>query len=118
MINRRKFDGILPFKPLFTSWKRKLVSTFNHRSALLNWEQMATARIEHTHFIRADLDSPDAWTLHAIDHGPQFRNHLAAIIDKVEAGCFPAEQAGHYDLHLGRWTEAHSDHLPESQIWA
>jgi hypothetical protein len=103
LIDRRKFEKILPFRPLFVSRKRRLLSAFTRRSTLLNWEQMATARIEHTPFIRADLDSPFAWTLHAVDHGPEFCQCLPEIINRVEEGWFPAGQAGHYDLQLGAW---------------
>jgi hypothetical protein len=103
MIHRRKFHKILPFKPMFLSWKRKLLSTFNRRSTLLNWEQMATARIACTPYIRADLDSPDAWTLHAVDHGPEFVAKLPSVIERVEAGSFPPDQAGDYDLRVEKW---------------
>jgi hypothetical protein len=104
LIDRRKFEKILPFRPLFVSRKRRLLSAFTRRSTLLNWEQMATARIEHTPFIRADLDSPFAWTLHAVDHGPEFCQYLPEIINRVEEGWFPTSQAGHYDLQLGAWS--------------
>ena len=103
LIDRRKFEKILPFKPLFVSWKRKLLSTFTRHSAMLNWEQMATARMEQTSFIRADLDSQDAWTLHAPDHGPRFQAALPGIINKLETGWFPPQQAGDYDLRLEYW---------------
>lgn len=105
LIARRKFDEILPFRPLFLSWKRRLLSAVTRRSTLLNWEQMATARIGQTPFIRADLDSPSAWTLHALDHGPEFCRRLPEIIARVEEGRFPTEQAGHYDLRLDAWTK-------------
>jgi hypothetical protein len=105
LIDRRKFEKILPFRPLFLSWKRRLLSTLTRRSTLLNWEQMATARIEHTPFVRADLDASAAWTLHALDHGPVFCERLSGIIERVEAGWFPAEQAGHYDLRLDAWIQ-------------
>jgi hypothetical protein len=103
LINRRKFEKILPFKPLFVSWKKKMLSSFSRRSAMLNWEQIATAQIEKTSFIRADLDSVDAWTLHTPDHGQRFRAALPKIIEKVENGWFPSRQAGDYDLRLDAW---------------
>jgi len=103
LIDRRKFDQILPMKPIFVSRKRKLLSHLTRRSALHNWEQSTTSAIEKTAFIRADLDSPDAWTLHAADHGPKFRRAVSAIIALVERGWFPPEQAGKYDLELDRY---------------
>jgi hypothetical protein len=103
LIDRRKFNKILPFKPMFLSWKRKLLSVLTRKSTLLNWEQMASSRIEATPFIRADLDTSDAWYLHAPDHGSAFVEKLPSVIENVEAGYFPAGQAGDYDLRLQVW---------------
>ncbi|NER84519.1 MAG: hypothetical protein F6K42_34365, partial [Leptolyngbya sp. SIO1D8] len=51
----------------------------------------------------ATLTDPNAWTLHPIDRGPEFIHHLPEIIHRVEAGDFPQEQAGYYDLKLNPW---------------
>jgi len=106
LINRAKFNALLPFEPLFRSRRRRWLSTFTRRSALLNWEQMATARMEKSPYLRADLDSGRAWTLHAPDHGSEFRRRLPAIIEDVERGHFPETQAGNYDLDLPAWIDS------------
>ena len=106
LIDRRKYDKILPFKARFASWKRKLLSNFTRKSTLLNWEQMASAAIDGTDYIRADSDSPEAWTLHADDHGKEFCRILPQIIERVERGWFPEEQRGHYDVQMDAWIKA------------
>ncbi len=42
-------------------------------------------------------------TGHPPDHGPEFIANLPQILEKVETGFFPAQQAGHYDLRLADW---------------
>jgi hypothetical protein len=111
LIDRRKFNAVLPFKPLFVSWKKRLLSNITRRSTLLNWEQMATDKIRNTPYIRADLDSPDAWTLHAPDHGSKFCEMLPDIIRCVEEGKYPENQAGHYDLQLTGWDFRHEPEM-------
>lgn len=103
LIDRRRFASILPIAPRWVSWKRRLASTFTNRSALLNWESMLSQHLETVPYIRAELMSPQAWTLHTPDHGATFIENLPTLVDKVEAGWYPREQAGDYDLQLDRW---------------
>jgi hypothetical protein len=70
---------------------------------LMLWEKMVTESLREKSFVRADLDSSEAWCLHPNDHGLNFVIALPKIIERVEAGWYPPEQAGYYDLKLGTW---------------
>lgn len=67
------------------------------------WEHMVTQRMMEESLFRADLASVEAWALHPVDHGPKFVAALPRIIERVEAGWYPREQAGYHDLRLGLW---------------
>ena len=103
LMDRRRFESMLPLKPLYILWKRRIKALLTDRSTLQHWEHMVTARMAQTTFVRADLDSPNAWTLHTPDHGAAFLEALPSIIEKVESGWYPPEQAGNYNLQLERW---------------
>ncbi len=103
LIDCHRFSRILPIPPRWVSWKRRLASAFTGKSALLNWEAMLSEYLQTTPYIRAELASSEAWMLHTPDHGSAFIENLPDIIAKVEAGWFPPEQAGDYDLQLDRW---------------
>ncbi len=103
LINRDRFNKLLPLNPTYTSWKKRLLGTVTGASALIPWEVAISQRLEQTEYVRADLDSPTAWTLHTPDHGPRFLAALPEIIARVERGWFPPEQAGDYDLRLEAW---------------
>lgn len=103
LLDRRRFDQCLPLPVSYISWKRKLASLFTRRSAIERWEGMVTNRLLSSHYIRADLASPKAWTLHGIDHGAKFLQLLPQIIERIERGQYPSEQAGNYDLDLELW---------------
>jgi hypothetical protein len=64
---------------------------------------MVTAALKERGLLRADLASAVPWTLHTPDHGPRFIAALPDVIRRVEAGDFPASQAGDYDLNLDLW---------------
>jgi len=104
LIDRERFAAALPMTPQRRkARKRGLLSGLRRRATLRNWEHAVTAKMQETQFIRADLGSPSAWSLHPPDHGDQFRRHLPRIIAAVEAGRYPDEQAGDYDLDLELW---------------
>jgi hypothetical protein len=103
LMDRRRFESMLPLKPLHVSWKRRVRALLSDRSTLQHWEHMVTSRMAQTNFVRADLDSLNAWTLHTPDHGPAFVAALPSIIEKVESGWYPPEQGGDYNLQLQRW---------------
>jgi hypothetical protein len=61
---------------------------------------MVSGKLRKSGHIRADIDSPDAWTLHSRDRGELYCRYLPDIIAAVERGEYPAENAGKYDLNL------------------
>jgi len=103
LYSKSKFAQLLPISPQYISWKRRLWQAVTRKSALWNWEIMVSRALEESPFVRADLKSDDCWTLHTPDHGERFVKHLPEIVAKVEAGWFPEEQAGDFDLKLDTW---------------
>ena len=103
LVERRRFDAFLPLAPRAVSWRRRIEGMLTGRSALERWEALVADRMRATGMLRADLASPRAWTLHAIDHGAPFVDALPSIIARVEAGEFPPAQAGDYDVRLALW---------------
>lgn len=114
LLQRQKFETLLPLPVLWMRFKRSWVSrlparllshlhNLTGRGALDSWEVMVSRQLEQTPYVRATLADPQAWTLHPIDRGPRFIDSLPEIIARIEAGDYPAEQAGHYDLKLDFW---------------
>jgi hypothetical protein len=104
LLDRRRFDALLPLEPTAVSRLKWLTSLITGKSALERWEKMVSDRLVAIGARRADLASPGAWTLHPPEHGPAFLAALPSIIARVEAGEFPSGQAGDYDLRLELWT--------------
>jgi hypothetical protein len=73
---------------------------------------MVSQRLSETGFMRADLASGEAWTLHTPDHGNAFLEALPRIIKYVEMGWHPSVQAGDFDLQLDAWLGADSSLIP------
>ena len=103
LVRLERLHDLLPIRPMWLSWKRRLLSQITRRSALQNFEILVTRRMAEANLLRADLTSPKAWTLHTPEHGDEFLKKLPSIIERVEAGDFPDGQAGDYDLDLARW---------------
>ena len=103
LLNRQRFRELLPLTPSSVSRKMQLKSIYNKQSYLQNWEIMVSQALEKSRFYRADTSSPDAWALHTPDHGEEFIKELPQIIERVERGEFPTQQAGDYDLQLPLW---------------
>ena len=103
LVNRKRLEQLAPVQPIWLSWKQRLASLFTGKSALQNWEIMISNRLRKTHYLRADLKTSNAWTLHTPDHGSAFIQALPEVIEKVESGDYPPEQAGDYDLQLEAW---------------
>jgi hypothetical protein len=103
LFDRRRLDSILPLPLSYISWKRHLVSHLTRKSAMERWEGMMTHYLQTSPYIRADLATPQAWTLHGIDHGTRFLELLPHIITRIEQGEYPVKQAGDYDLQLDAW---------------
>jgi hypothetical protein len=117
MLDRKRFDDMLPFQVLWRPYSNKISFTLPRAlqtalncttglGLLGSWEKMFSARLAQTHYIRANLDSHEAWTLHPKDRGEAFIHALPEIIEKVEAGWYPSEQAGYYDMRLTSWLQA------------
>lgn len=122
LVDRRRFAQLSPiplswkFKPL---WSRSLPhplqkvsakverlvrkDTGPMKGAIASFEPMTSLRLEQTEYIRADLSTPKAWTIHPVRHSPDFIQALTQLIQLIEKGAYPPEQAGHYDLDLSAW---------------
>jgi hypothetical protein len=103
LFSRVRLEESLPYEPLWISQKRKLLSGITSKSALWSWEIIVSKKLRDTHFIRADIKDPRAWTLHTPDHGPEFIQKLPHVIELVGKSQFPSSQRGHYDLKLHDW---------------
>lgn len=117
LLDRKRFDEMLPFEVLWWSYRKKplitlppaiqtLLNSIAGTGALGSWEKMFSKKLAKTSYVRANLSSRQAWTLHPKDRGDQFIQALPKIIAKVEAGWYPTEQAGYYDMHLKPWLKA------------
>lgn len=124
LIDRKRFSQLAPF-PLM--WKfppllsRKLPASLQSlfaklerrmrpqsgpiQGALESFEPMTSKKLQSTNFVRADLSSPKAWTLHPPKHGSDFIEALPKLIESIEQNKYPQAQAGHYDLLLEKWSE-------------
>jgi hypothetical protein len=103
VMSRNRFENLLPLAPMCQSKKREVLMHLGGRSALLPWESHVDAALQRSPYFRVHLADERAWGLHSTDHGEVWRSNLANLIEEVEAGHFPLEQAGHYDLRLTDW---------------
>jgi hypothetical protein len=114
LIDRRRFDQFLPLPIIWRSYRNKILNFLpNNMKTILNnatgknnldsWEIMVSQKLENTSYVRAVLDSPLGWTIHPNDRSPEFLKALPDIIEKIESGWYPPEQAGYYDLQLKYW---------------
>ncbi|MEM8781063.1 MAG: hypothetical protein AAGF26_19835 [Cyanobacteria bacterium P01_G01_bin.49] len=95
-----------PLQPLAGKIERKLRNKKNPvQGAIESFEPMSSKKLKMTDFVRADLSSNEAWTIHPAKHGADFIEVLPKLIKLVEKGDYPLEQAGYYDLVLDAWTE-------------
>ena len=114
LINHKRFDKLLPLPILWRSYKKKflnrlplslknLLNYYTDKGKLDSWEVMVSMQLEKTNYVRATMSSPRAWTIHPKDRSAEFIGALPNIIEKIEAGYYPLEQAGHYDLISRYW---------------
>ncbi|MDJ0649847.1 MAG: hypothetical protein QNJ60_14225 [Xenococcaceae cyanobacterium MO_188.B19] len=114
MINCQSFAKFLPIPAIWRSYRNKwlnhlplpiktALNNLTKKGALDSWEIMVSRKLEQTNYIRATLCNPCAWTLHPKDRSAQFIQSLPQIIERIEQGDYPAEQAGHYDLIPHLW---------------
>lgn len=105
LMDMRRFNDILPISPRVRSLKHAVSAPLRRASPIVGWEVMISDRIHELGLLRAELDSPHAWTLHTPDHGADFIANLPQLINLVEQGWYPPTQAGDYDLHLAEWLQ-------------
>jgi hypothetical protein len=114
LVSRKRLDEVLPLPVIWRTRKvRKANSTLDQirawmrfltsKKKLDSWEKMVTAGIKEKGLIRATMTAPEAWTLHPKARSPEFISALPKIIEKIESGWFPPEQAGYYDLKSEFW---------------
>jgi hypothetical protein len=114
LVNCRRYDRLLPLPILWRSYKntfldsfpgglKALGNVFTGKGKLDSWELMVSKQLENTDYYRATLTNPKAWTLHPVDRSPAFREAWPTIIQKIEAGIYPPDQAGYYDLIPELW---------------
>ncbi|MBR8829150.1 MAG: hypothetical protein DSM107014_14845 [Gomphosphaeria aponina SAG 52.96 = DSM 107014] len=114
LINRQSFAKLLPLPIIWRSSRRKWVNNlpltwkntlnyFTGKGALDSWEIMVSKKLETTKYVRGVLADPNAWTIHPQHRSRQFITALPRIIEQIEAGIYPPQQAGHYDLKLELW---------------
>lgn len=114
LMQRDRFHQLLPLPILWRSYKHTLlnhlpgsVKTYLNywlkRGKLDSWEVMVSRKLQKTSWVRANLDSPLAWTLHPKMRGDEFIQALPDLIERIESGWYPDEQAGDYDLNLPVW---------------
>jgi hypothetical protein len=102
LVDRLRFDRLLPLRPRLPLMEL-LRNYLTAHSTMPEWETMIGYRLKETAFVRADLSSTRAWTLHPDDRGERFDAALPDLIARVEKGSYPAEQGGYYDLQLDHW---------------
>ena len=116
LIDRKRFDSLLPLPVMWRSYKNTILNRLptsvktslnclTGKGLLDSWELMVSKRLEETSYIRAALESPQAWTIHPKERGPEFIEALPKIIEKIEMGWYPTGQSGHYDLIFKDWLE-------------
>ena len=114
LVNCKHFDLLLPLPIVWRSYKREFMNQLSvplknvlnqitGKGKLDSWEIMVSKKLEETSYFRGTLMNPKAWTLHPIDRSPAFIKALPKIIEKIEAGDYPSQQAGYYDLISNLW---------------
>lgn len=114
LVDCQRFSQLCPFpiiwRPFRHRWLNQLpvslqtlYGNLTGKGQLESWEIMVSRKVEGTNYVRGTLADTQAWTLHPKDRSPQFITALPKIIEKIEAGIYPLEQAGHYDLIPELW---------------
>jgi hypothetical protein len=116
LVDIKRFEKLLPLKILRKVERQslKLPYPLQQIKDLLTagkkidtWENVISSRLKESPYFRIDLDTPSAWALHSSQiHDLTFIQNLMHIIEKIESGWYPPEQAGHYNLHLRSWLES------------
>jgi hypothetical protein len=108
LVERARLAALHPLDPrwpLATPPGRRLTNLLRRArgaSALPTWEKMMERAFAKAGLYRADL-AEGAWHLHPHARGDEFVRLLPRIIEDVEAGRFPAAQAGRYNMDFEAW---------------
>ncbi len=122
LVNRNRFAQLSPiplmwkYLPLWSRYLPEPIQTISAKvenrlrgqkgsakGAIESFEPMTSKKLEMTDYIRADLSSIQAWTVHPAKHGAEFIQALPSLIELIEEGKYPIAQGGHYDLILDEW---------------
>ena len=122
LVRRDRFAQLSPIplmwkhRPLFSRYLPQPLQTLSAKverrlrgqkgaikGAIASFEPMTSKKLAMTNYIRADLTSTQAWTIHPAKHGADFIEALPNLIELIEQGKYPLAQAGHYDLILEEW---------------
>ena len=114
LIGSKRFDELLPLPIIWRSYRNRFlnqlplswktaINALTGKGKLDSWELMVSKQLKQTDYVRATLADSQAWTLHPKDRSPAFIKALPQIIQKIEAGEYPPQQAGHYDLISKLW---------------
>ena len=103
LIHRKRFLELLPMKPLWLSWREPLKSMVFGNGKMLCWESIVEHAMEGSSFWRADLMNHKAWSIHPGERSKKFHELLPEVVNRINRGEFPEEQAGHFDLILDSW---------------
>lgn len=108
LIERARVEALYPLDPRWpwtTPPGRRLTNLARRlrgESTLPTWERMMERAFRARGLWRADLLGP-AWSLHPHARGEAFERLLPRILEDIEAGRFPPEQAGHHNLRFDAW---------------
>ncbi len=114
LLDCKRFDRLLPLPVIWHSYRNEwlnnlpvqlqtFLNNMTGKGKLNSWEVMVSKKLEQTEYYRGDLTTPNAWTLHPKDRSSAFIQALPRIIARIEAGDYPPQQAGHYDLISELW---------------
>ncbi|MBR8831901.1 MAG: hypothetical protein Cpurp_11930 [Chlorogloea purpurea SAG 13.99] len=115
LVKKQRYDRLLPLSPLWhNNYKNRFLNSapknlktwlniFTGKGKLDSWETIVSRGLQDSPYYRGISANPKGWTLHPIDRSPIFRQSWPEIIKKVEAGIYPPQQAGYYDLVPSAW---------------
>lgn len=116
LIDCQRFERLLPLPILLRPYRNDLLnrlptklqvlsSKITGKGAFDSWEIMVSQKLENSPYWRGILANTNAWTLHPKDRSPKFIQALPHLIERIEAGDYPLQQAGHYDLISELWLD-------------
>ena len=103
LIHRKRFLKLLPMEPLWLSWREPIKSKFLGNGKMLCWESIVEKALYKSQLWRADLMTAKAWSIHPGVRCERFTNLIPEIVNRVNLGEYPQQQAGYFDLMLNSW---------------